>query len=94
MLHESRLRDEKVAFFNAEQRAAFNNIVAAVKQNDLNAHFFLQNSINTDKTYLYKRLCYYFRAQNRIVLYVIFINVTALLLFNEQISHSRFKILI
>jgi len=83
VLHESRLRDEKVASFNAEQRAAFNNIVAAVKQNDSDAHFFLQNLINTDKTYLYKKLCYYFRAQSRIVLCVIFINVAALLLSDE-----------
>jgi len=83
VLHENRLRDEKVTSFNAEQRAAFNNIVAAVKQNDSNAHFFLQSSINTDKIYLYKELCYYFRAQSRIVLYVIFINVAALLLSDE-----------
>ncbi len=83
MLHENHLRDEKVTSFNAEQRAAFNNIVAAVKQNDFNAHFFLQNSIDINKTYLYKRLCYYFRAQSRIVLCIIFINVAALLLFNE-----------
>ena len=87
MLHENRLRDEKVISFNAKQRAASNNIVVAVKQNDLNAHFFLQNLINTDKTYLYKKLCYYFRAQSRIVLCIIFINVAALLLFNEQIFH-------
>ncbi len=62
MLHENRLRDKKVTSFNAEQRAAFNNIVVAVKQNDLDAYFFLQNLIDTDKTYLYKKLCYYFRA--------------------------------
>jgi len=94
VLHEDRLRDEKVTSFNAEQRAAFNNIVAAVKQNDSDAHFFLQNLINTGKTYLYKKLCYYFRAQSRIVLCVIFTNVAALLLSDEQIFHSRFKILI
>jgi len=62
VLHENRLRDKKVTSFNAEQRAAFNNIVVAVKQNDLDAYFFLQNLIDTDKTYLYKKLCYYFRA--------------------------------
>ncbi len=83
MLHENRLRDEKVTSFNAEQRAVFNNIVAAVKQNNSDAYFFLQSLININKIYLYKKLCYYFRAQSRIVLCVIFINVAALLFSNE-----------
>ena len=54
--------------------------------------FFLHDFVNTNKIFLYQILCHYYRAQNDIVLCVTFLKIAIFLLFEEQISHFRFKI--
>ena len=54
--------------------------------------FFLHNLTNTKKKNLYQIFCHYYKIQNEIVLYITFLNIAILLLFDEQILHFRFKI--
>ncbi|KAH0611538.1 uncharacterized protein H6S33_010803 [Morchella sextelata] len=80
-----------VGQLNADQLNCFNTIIQGV-ENPANAHFFLQGPAGTGKTFLYKVLCNYFRAQNKIVLCVASSGIAAQLLPGGRTSHSRFKI--
>jgi hypothetical protein len=77
---------------NANQLYCFNTIVAIVEQDSHNAHFFGQELANTNKIFLYRTLCYYFRARNEIIICVASSSIAILLLFDDQTSHFRFKI--
>jgi hypothetical protein len=79
---------------NESQRYYFNTIIAAVRQNLISAHFFLQNYANTGKTFLYKVIYNHFRAKGEIIIYVILSNIAALLLPDGSTSYSRFSILL
>ncbi len=77
---------------NSNQLHCFNTIVAIIEQNSQNAHFFVQEFANTDKIFLYRTLCHHFRARDEIVICVTSSSIATLLLFDDQTSHSRFKI--
>jgi hypothetical protein len=92
--HESRtaFKKNQQTRMNANQLHCFNTIVAIVELNSHNAHFFVQKFANTDKIFLYRTLCYHFRARDEIVICVVSLNIATLLLSDDQTSHSRFKI--
>jgi ATP-dependent DNA helicase PIF1 len=77
---------------NESQRHCFNIIIAAVKQNLMSAHFFLQNYTNTGKTFLYNAICNHFRAKKEIIICVTLLGIAALFLPGGSTSHSRFCI--
>jgi ATP-dependent DNA helicase PIF1 len=52
----------------------------------------LQGPGGTRKTFLYKALCYYYRAQGKTVLCVASIGITGLLLLDGRTSYSQFRI--
>jgi hypothetical protein len=79
---------------NEGQRHCFNIIIAAVKQNPMSAHFFLQGYINTGKTFLYNAIYNHFRAKEEIIICVASSGIAALLLPGGNTSHSRFCILL
>ena len=56
------LRDRTVPQLNIEQRYAFDTIVAAITTTPQSAHFLVHGAAGTCKTFLYKALCYHFRA--------------------------------
>lgn len=89
---ERRLRDEKHAQLNDDQRHCFDTIVTIVNNDADTTHFFIQRFANTSKIFLYQTLCHHFRARNEIVLCVAFSRIATLLLSNEQTFHFRFKI--
>lgn len=91
-VQQATLRDERYAQLNSQQRRAFNTIVEAVTTNPEHAHFFLQGAGGTGKTFLYRTLCNYFRAQGKIVLCVAASGIAAELLPGGRTSHSRFQI--
>lgn len=68
-------RDAKIAQLNMKQRETFDNIVNIVVIRSKSTHFFLHKFAKIDKIFLYKVLCYYYYAQELIVLYVILINI-------------------
>jgi ATP-dependent DNA helicase PIF1 len=86
------LADQIRASFNADQLQAFNTIVSAIIDNPQTAHFYLQGPGGTRKTFLYKALCYYYRAQGKTILCVASTGITGLLLPDGRISHSQFRI--
>ncbi len=67
-------------------------IVAIVKQNSQNVHFFVQKLASTNKIFLYRTLCHHFLDRNEIVICVISSSIAILLLFDDQTSHFCFKI--
>ena len=69
-----------------------NSIVSVVTDSLKTAHFFIHDSADIKKTFLYECLCHHFRAQTKIILCMISTSIAAQLLFNERTSHSRFKI--
>jgi ATP-dependent DNA helicase PIF1 len=85
-------RDEAYEKMNESQRHCFNIIIAAVKQNPISAHFFLQGYTSTGKTFLYNAICNHFRAKKKIIICVASSNIAALLLPGGSTSHSRFYI--
>ena len=54
--------------------------------------FFLQNSADIKKIFLYYFLVYHYCAFKKIILCVIFFKITVLLLFKNIITHFKFKI--
>ena len=56
------------------------------------AHFFPQSTSGINKTFLYTTLCYYYRAQGKIVLCMTSSKIAVKLLPSGQTSHSRFLI--
>jgi hypothetical protein len=88
------LADQIRASFNADQLQGFNTIVSAITDDPQTAHFYLQGPGGTRKTFLYKALCYYYRARGKVVLCVASTGITALLLPDRRTSHSQFRILI
>ncbi len=86
------LKKDQHTRINANQLYYLNTIIAIVEQNSQNAYCFVQEFVSTNKIFLYRTLCYYFRAQNKIVICVTSSSIAILLLFDEQISHFRFKI--
>jgi len=69
-----------------------NSIISTVTDLLKTAHFFIHNSADIEKTFLYECLCHHFQAQTKIVLCMIFMSIAAQLLLNERISYSHFKI--
>ena len=89
---EGRLRDNCCHQLNTDQAACFNAIVTAISTDPQNAHFFLQGPAGTGKTFLYRCLCHYYRAQGKVVLCVASSGIAALLLPGGRTAHSRFRI--
>jgi ATP-dependent DNA helicase PIF1 len=79
---------------NEGQRHCFNIIIAAVEQNLISAHFFLQGYASTGKTFFYNAICNHFRAKKEIIICVALSGIAALLFPGENTSHSRFCILL
>jgi len=59
-----------------------------------NSRFFIQGPIGTGKTFLYKCLCYFYRAQRKIVLCMASSGIAALLLPGGRTAHLCFAILL
>jgi ATP-dependent DNA helicase PIF1 len=85
-------RDEAYEKMNEGQRHYFNIIIAAVEQNPMSAHFFLQGYVGTSKTFLYNAIYNHFRAKEEIVICMISSGIAALLLPGGNTSYSRFCI--
>ena len=62
--------------------------MAVITDDSQTAHFYLQGPGRTGKTFLYKTLCYYYRGQGKVVLYVALTGIAALLLPDRRTSHS------
>jgi PIF1-like helicase len=77
---------------NEGQRHYFNIIIAAVKQNLMSAHFFLQDYASTGKTFLYNAIYNHFRAKKEIIICVALLGIAALFFPDESTSYSRFCI--
>ena len=88
---EMQLAEEHKQKLNAEHRAAFDAIVAAVEL-QFGKCFFLQGAGGCGKTFVYKTLCHHFRGKWKIVLCVASSGIAALLLEGGRTAHSRFKI--
>jgi hypothetical protein len=84
----------KIIQLNEKQHQVLNSIVLKVTDSFKTAHFFIHDSVNIEKTFLYECLCHHFQAQTNIILCVIFISIAAQLLSDERTSHFRFKIFI
>ena len=80
------------AQLNADQRLAYDTILAQVATAPHMSHFFIQGPAGTGKTFLYKCLCSYYRGQGKIVLCVASSGIAALLLPGGRTAHSRFAI--
>jgi ATP-dependent DNA helicase PIF1 len=85
---QAAIRDERVPQFNPEQRAVYDNVMAAV---DCRA-FFVDGLGGTGKTFLYSCLLSTVRAQGRVAIAVASCGIVALLLDGGRTAHSRFKI--
>ena len=86
------LQNQRYEQLNYQQKNAYNTIVSAVTTDPEHAHFFLQGAGGTGKTFLYRALCNYFRAQGQIVLCVASSGIAAELLPGGRTSHSQFQI--
>ncbi len=82
------MRDEHVPQLNAEQRAVYDNVMAAVNH----SAFFVDGLGGTGKTFLYSCLLSTVRAQGRVAIAVASSGIAALLLDGGRTAHSRFKI--
>jgi hypothetical protein len=87
-------RDEAYERMNEDQRRCFDIIIAAVEQNLMSAHFFLQGYISIGKTFLYNVIYNHFRAKKEIIICVALLGIAILLFPGGNISHSRFCILL
>jgi ATP-dependent DNA helicase PIF1 len=77
---------------NEGQRHCFNIIIAAVEQNLMSAHFFLQGYAGIDKIFLYNAICNHFRAKEEIIIYVTLLDIAILFFPGGSTFHSRFCI--
>jgi hypothetical protein len=73
---------------NLEQRAVYDNVMAAVNR----PTFFIDGLGRTGKTFLYSCLLSIVRTQGRIAIVVALSGIVALLLDGGRTAHSRFKI--
>jgi hypothetical protein len=80
------------AQLNMDQYSCFQTIIVVVTDDIQTAHFYLQGPGSTGKTFLYKTLCYYYRGQGKVVLYIALTGIAALLLPDGCTSHSQFRI--
>jgi hypothetical protein len=76
---------------NTQQMNAFHSIVQTVLS-DMPGFFFVSGYGGTGKTFLWKAIITYLRAQKKIVLAVASSGVASLLLPGGRTAHSRFKI--
>jgi len=84
---------EMVESFNAEQKSAFDTIVAAVHDERLQHRcFFLDGPGGSGKTYLYKCLISYIRSTGGVVLPIASTGIAANLLEGGRTYHSLFKL--
>jgi hypothetical protein len=83
--------EERQAQFNADQQAAFDEIMAAVESKSGQC-FFLHGPGGTGKTFVYNTLCCALRAQGKIVICVASSGIAALILMGGRTSHFRLKI--
>ena len=77
---------------NIDQVVCFNTIIAAIDIDLQTIRFFLQGPIGTSKTFLYYYLYYYYRLYSKIILYIAFSGITALLLPGGYTTYSYFWI--
>ena len=89
---EQRLRNINIVQLNIGQKYAFNIIVSNIEMDPITAYFFLYRLTRTGKIFLYITLYYYYRTLGKIIFYVVFSGVTALLLLGNKTSHTTFKI--
>ncbi len=85
---QAAMRDEHVPQLNPEQRAVYDNVMAAVDRRA----FFVDGPGGTGKTFLYNCLLSTVRAQGRVAVVVASSGITTLLLDGSRTAHSRFKI--
>lgn len=88
---ERALAEAAVQKMNAEQRDAFDRIVASVEQK-LGKGFFLNGAGGTGKTFVYSAVTHHLRGQEKIVLCAASSGISALLLPGGRTAHSMFKI--
>jgi hypothetical protein len=85
---QAAMRDEHVPQLNLEQRAVYDNVMAAVNR----PAFFVDGLGDSGKTFFYSCLLSTVRAQGRVVVTVASSSIVALLLDEGRTAHSRFKI--
>ena len=91
---EAALAAERCLQLNTGQKWCFDIITTAIADGPQHAHFFIQGSAGTGKTFLYWTLCNHYRALGKIVICVASSGIAALLLPGGWTSHSRFHILL
>jgi hypothetical protein len=85
---QAAMRDERVPQLNPEQRAVYDNVMAAIDRRA----FFVDGLGGTSKTFLYSCLLSTVRAQGRVAIAMASSGIVALLLDEGCTTHSRFKI--
>ncbi len=85
---QAAMRDECVPQLNPEQRAVYDNVVAAVNH----SAFFVDGLGGTGKTFLYSCLLSTVRAQGWVAIAMASSGIAALLLDGGRTAYSRFKI--
>jgi ATP-dependent DNA helicase PIF1 len=87
---QATIRDERVPQLNPEQRAVYDNVMAAINCRA----FFVDGLGSTGKTFLYSCLLSTVHAQGRVAIAVASSGIAALLLDGGRTAHSHFKILV
>jgi hypothetical protein len=85
---QAAMPDERVSQLNPEQRAVYDNVMAAIDRRA----FFVDGLGDTSKTFLYSCLLSTVRAKGRVAIAVASSSIAALLLDGGRTAHSRFKI--
>jgi hypothetical protein len=85
------LAEWQMALLNLEQQAAFDKIVASVRERS-GKTYFLNGPGGTGKTFVYKTSCHLLRSEQNIVLCVASSGIAALLMPGGCTAHSVFKI--
>ena len=70
----------------------YNTVISKIDLNLIVAYFFLQDSADIEKTFLYYFLIYHYYALKKIVLCVTSFKIVILLLFKNMTAHFKFKI--
>ena len=65
---------------NSDQATCFIIVTTTIDIDPQTAHFFLQNSAGTGKTFLYYCICHYYYSYSYIILCIVFFSIAALLL--------------
>ena len=86
------LRDQAVLNLSLEQRDTFDTIIEWTFNSSQTAHFFVHGAAGPGKTFLYETLCYYYCAEDAIILCVASTGIAAQLLPGGRTSHSCFRI--